>query len=549
MPSVIFDKPINKFRVWFLPSVFLSLLLYMSLFTAKCSSGDIIHPKNVILITLDTQRSDSIGAYCPDNARTPNIDSIAENGILFENCYSPIPITLPAHASLFYSLAPHELNLYNNGQVFRNEKKLVSLAQKFKIKGKRTAGFVSLGVLKSKFRLNDGFDQYIDDHPEQRWYLRAEEINERAFPWIDENHNNPFFLWLHYSDPHDPYAPPSVPPDVKIFFNGRHYKDLCFQHEEHLFLPFLLEKGKNTIEFIVVNPYPDLRDEFRVSLNDVGYNGIPDFRIEYEDMNVVQRNSRTSLLIKESGLIIIDNPEKETSFLLDATGVIYLLPDEKIDGYRKEVEYLDQQIGRLVAKLEQQALLTNTMIVLLGDHGEGLGGHRTRLGEPHFGHIHFLYNEYLKIPLIISNPLLKEKGLKKKDPATILDIAPTILGMMGWPKLSFHKGIDLLNKKNDRKRYILGETYRPESTKDRFSVIAYPWHLIFSPADSGYKLYNLANDSEEKENIYEKEKLNPDIVEMQKKLKATAVQILLRKKDVKLDADSLEMLRSLGYIE
>lgn len=73
-------------------------------------------PDNFILITLDTLRADYVSAYSRSHASTPNIDFLARQGTLFENCYSLIPITLPAHASLFYSLPPHLLRVYNNGQ-------------------------------------------------------------------------------------------------------------------------------------------------------------------------------------------------------------------------------------------------------------------------------------------------------------------------------------------------------------------------------------------------------------------------------------------------
>ena len=86
-----------------------------------------VSDKNVILITLDTQRADYISAYNSSKASTPHIDYFAENGILFRNCYSPIPITAPAHAVNFYSLPPHELKAYNNGQTFHSTRRVISL--------------------------------------------------------------------------------------------------------------------------------------------------------------------------------------------------------------------------------------------------------------------------------------------------------------------------------------------------------------------------------------------------------------------------------------
>lgn len=73
---------------------------------------------NFILMTLDTQRSDFIGAYNhPEAATTPNLDSLAKTGTLFENCFCLVPTTLPSHANMFFSEPAHKLKVYNNGQV------------------------------------------------------------------------------------------------------------------------------------------------------------------------------------------------------------------------------------------------------------------------------------------------------------------------------------------------------------------------------------------------------------------------------------------------
>ncbi|MBN2207117.1 MAG: sulfatase-like hydrolase/transferase [Candidatus Aminicenantes bacterium] len=161
--------------------------------------------ENFLLITLDTQRADLIGAYRKSPVRTPNIDALAENGILFETCLSPIPITLPAHATMFFSLYPHQMHLYNNGQIKEPDDKKPSLATFFKNRGFATAAFVSLGVLKKEFGLNEGFDVYQSHFPRDDYYINAGEVNRRALPWFRETSGKPFFAWVHYSDPHAPY--------------------------------------------------------------------------------------------------------------------------------------------------------------------------------------------------------------------------------------------------------------------------------------------------------------------------------------------------------
>jgi arylsulfatase A-like enzyme len=527
------------------------VILFLSgvMSTESCKPQESHVPLNVILITLDTQRADYISALNSVRAFTPNIDYLGRKGITFANCYSPIPITVPAHGSLFYSLPPHELDLYNNGQIFKNEKNRMSLAQTFKKSGYQTAGFVSLGVLKARFRLSDGYDTYEDRHPENRWYLHAEEVNERIFPWLDKNKENRFFMWIHYSDPHDPYAPPSLPPDLRIYLNGEFHTELCLQKEERLSMQFKLRKGDNTIEYVVLNPYPDARDEFRLSLNDVRFKGSKDVRIEYEGLNLVNKNDQLSLLIKDRGRIKIENLGDTEKLRMEAIGRTYLLEQEKVQAYRDEVEYMDYEMGRLIKKLEQLELLEKCMMVIVGDHGEGLGDHRTLLGDPHFGHIHYLYTEYLKVPLIVYNPSWEQRGSVRTDLTTILDIAPTIIAAMGWKNLSFHQGFNLQDTQRERDPVLFGETFRPESTRDRFSGLQFPWHLIFTPARDRYELYNVLEDPAEQTDLYTKKNEDPSILVLQKIVKSHALEILSQKKDIKLDPKSLEMLKSLGYIK
>ena len=90
---------------------FLALLLG----GASCNS----QPRAIFLITLDTTRADHIDYSLTNNLQTPHLAELASRGQYFENAYSLIPITLPSHASMFYSLPPHQLKLYNNGQVHR----------------------------------------------------------------------------------------------------------------------------------------------------------------------------------------------------------------------------------------------------------------------------------------------------------------------------------------------------------------------------------------------------------------------------------------------
>ena len=521
----------------------------MCLLLMQCSAEKRNKPTNVILITLDTLRADYISAYNPDLASTPHIDSFAQKGILVKSCYTMIPITAPAHAALFYSLPPHLLGLYNNGQVFQSKKNTVALAELFQKKGYKTSAFVSLGVLQSQFQLHHGFDFYDDRMPSHRWYLHAHEINENVIPWIEKNKDDDFFTWIHYSDPHDPYAAPSLPPDLSIDLNGQPAYRVCLQKYEQLSLKFKLKKGSNEILFTVLNPFPDPEeDQYRASLNEIEFIHPVSASLSFADIHFIQRGEKRSALIKKSGTIHIECHEEDADFSIEARGNLNMTASEKASAYRQEVEYLDQQIGNLRSKLQQWDLLDESLVVLVGDHGEGLGENRTGLGDRYFGHIHYLYGVYMKVPLIIFGPTLHETSINDRGITTILDVAPTLLGLMGWKKPSFYQGRDLLEAEKST-GIILEETYAPEAVHDRFGLLKYPMHMIYTPDTKKYELYDLEKDPGEKKDIFSVLSDSEEIKKLQKRIKEKTTEILERKKEVIIDRETLEMLKSLGYIK
>lgn len=523
------------------------IIFALVLVFASCALKEDKYHKNVILITLDTHRADYVSITDPEKVSTPNIDFFARGGVFCENCYSLIPITAPAHASIFYSLPPHFLQLYNNGQIFHPQKNLTSLAEVFRNKGFRTAAFISLGVLQSRFRLHQGFDHYDDSLPSHRWYLHAQEVNERVFSWLKENKDHDFFVWVHYSDPHDPYAPPSLPPDLRIDLNGQLHSQICLQKYEGFTLDFKLHQGMNEIRFTLLHPFPDSNDQFRAALNEIEFSHPESMGLSFEDIHFLQRDDKKSALIKKQGTIKISNPENEGELRITAVGNINLHPSEKVLFYRQEVEYMDEQIGLLTEKLREWDLLDDCLVVLVGDHGEGLGENRTGYGDRYFGHIHYLYGIYMKVPLIFFDTSMK-KGKRIQGPTNILDVAPTLVGLMGWKKQPFYQGIDLLTKKR-RTEPFLEETYAPEAAYDRFGLNHYPWHLVFTPAVQKLELYDLASDPGEEKDVYTLYNTSKPIRNLVKILRQRASDIMQDKKEVKIDEKSLEMLRSLGYIK
>ncbi len=183
-------------------------------------------PVNVLLITLDTTRADALSCYRQGPLVTsPILDRLADQSILFEYCLSPVPMTLPGHASILTGLYPRSHGARYNGYFVLSEE-TECWAEVMRRAGYRTAAFISAFVLDSIYNLDQGFELYSDEYTISRSDAlamvkqpaserRAEETTRDAERWLTAHGKEPFFVWLHYFDPHFKYDPPA--PYNKMF--------------------------------------------------------------------------------------------------------------------------------------------------------------------------------------------------------------------------------------------------------------------------------------------------------------------------------------------
>jgi arylsulfatase A-like enzyme/Flp pilus assembly protein TadD len=169
---------------------------------------------NILIITLDTTRADRIGIYGYEPAQTPNIDTLARKGILFENAYTPVPLTLPAHCSIFTGTTPLVHRVRNNGR-YRLPEQIDTLAEILKRRSYTTAAFISSFTVDSRFGLDQGFDTYNDYLQVKKGQVKtyhserpAEMVFKDFAAWFDTHSKKKFFAWVHFFDPHMPYTPP-----------------------------------------------------------------------------------------------------------------------------------------------------------------------------------------------------------------------------------------------------------------------------------------------------------------------------------------------------
>lgn len=167
-------------------------------------------PHAIVLFTLDTARADHLSAYGYERATSPTLERIAEEGIRFSRAISPMPTTDPSHLSMMTGLYPRTHGVWRNGESLP-EPDTPNLASWARELGYRTGAFVSRAHLRPSALGLRGFDH--EDGPDAPSRPAAETAG-RARDWVEEQGEEPFFLWLHFFDPHIPYAAP--PP-----FRGR----------------------------------------------------------------------------------------------------------------------------------------------------------------------------------------------------------------------------------------------------------------------------------------------------------------------------------------
>jgi arylsulfatase A-like enzyme/Tfp pilus assembly protein PilF len=216
--------------------------------------------------------------------------------------------------------------------------------------------------------------------------------------------------------------------------------------------------------------------------------------------------------------------------------------------YDGEIAYVDNLIGKVLERLKQKNLLEETIIVIVGDHGESLGEHHENT------HGFFIYDATVHVPLILKIPSSKLKGRIIESQVNCVDILPSILQVLG---ISVPKEVQgnsflpaILGKDADIEQLAYSETYYPR--------YHYGWSELKSIRSSRYKfihapkpeLYDLTQDPDEKSNIYdqkasEAKRYEKELKELEEKMSVEGIE---EKNPQKMDQEAEEKLRALGYI-
>lgn len=390
----------------------------------------------IVVISIDTLRSDHLPAYGYDGVETPAIDALRQDAILFERAYSHTPLTLPSHVSLLTGQLPTRHGVRDNIGYDFDAAAHPYLPKILREAGYATGGAVSAYVLRGETGLGTAFDFYEDGvswRPTEvmgNSQRSGRETARLALDWLrtleSTSESKPFFLFLHLYEPHTPYTPPE---------------------------PFAAR-----------------------------YRASP---------------------------------------------------------YDGEIAEADAVVGQVLDELKERGLYDKSIIVLLSDHGEGLGDH----GEAEHGI--FLYREALQVPLLVKLPDARRGGTSVAAPAQLVDLPPTLLRLAGREVPQGMDGGSLLDleKEGAPERDVYAETFYPRlhfGWSELTSVIRGPMQYIDAPRP---ELYDLVADPRQTRNVLEQERrtyaaLRGAVEKLEAPLAAPS----------QVDAETASRLASLGYL-
>ncbi len=339
-------------------------------------------PSNVILVAFDTTRADHLGCYGYHRNTSPNLDRFAREAVLFERCYSQSNETLTSFASLLSSSLPSEI-APPSYETFFIPPDAESLQAVLKIYGYRTAAFVAGGHLVHAFGHDQGFDVYED-----RWHFGSFfHTMPPALRWLDQRDgDSPFFLFVQGYDAHGPYAKP-------LYFE--HIFDQDYQGIADRILrwdqPLEVEKIWNG------RYYPEVSDD-----------------------HVRRRLGRRRVQVLHTDLFsLLALQDPRGGLPITARDLQHITAH-----YDGSIVYADLQFGLFLRQLRKRELLEDSIIIVLGDHGEDLMEHG------HVNHRISLHDASSHVPLLIRFPGGAHAGRRVSQPVQLLDVVPTVLDQL-----------------------------------------------------------------------------------------------------------------------
>lgn len=374
----------------------------------------------VVVVSIDTLHVGRTGPYNEDVHTTPVLDRLADEGVRFDHAYTHTPITLPSHAALLTGVSPPALGVMANGDRVPDTAR--TLAEIFKDAGYRTGAFITLGVLTSSFGVSQGFQDFHDPFEEgpDRWYRRASEIIEPVKSWLHDHGDEPFFLWVHFSDPHEPYVSLDAAHDTELWLDDELVGTYHSASAEQYVVTVALPPGEHRLRWTSLwQANPDDRPESGLELRLLS----PEVLGPYTEDELPDDYTP----LKPTLDVELDNDGSDTVALeLRFSGQMQRPPPSVVlPNYDRNVATADRYLGELVDELDALGIRDETLLVVVSDHGEGLFEHDI------VGHASHVYEDQLRIVWMMRGAGLPEGHVISDRPGLMMDVAPTIVDVVG----------------------------------------------------------------------------------------------------------------------
>lgn len=421
---------------------------------------------NLIIVLVDTLRADHLSYNGYRRSTSPTIDALAANSAVFRSHYSTASRTGPAVASIFTGLYPRSHGVINP-LIYWDAKGVLGEEQITLAEIVKAAGFACHGIITNpnvtkRFGFAQGFDTYRMVRS-----MEAAEVNSLVASTLAADPRKPFFLYLHYMEPHSPYAAPEA--YKGLFVDPRYSGPITGEH---------------------------------VQLDEI-----------------------------VAGDLVVDEADVAQ---LEAL-------------YDQEVRNFDDEFGMLLDELDRAALLENTIIVFIADHGEEFLEHGSVL------HGYTLYEEQLHVPFFIYDPRSRE-GLEVTDITRHIDLLPTVLDLLGIQYDGTIQGKSVVHLMEGRVgggepvRVFAEASLMAVKTIRMRSLTVDGWKLIQTEVPAPRtELYHLDEDPHEQCDLAaESPEVTKQLVgSMSRLLKTIPVA---ESQTVSLRQREIEALRSLGYV-
>jgi len=478
---------------------------------------------NILIISLDSVRSDRLSSYGCPRETTPNLDTFAKEGVVFENAFTAANWTGASLASILTGLYP-TVHGYTNRRYYLDPD-IISVPTILRHNGYSTICFSNNMYMSDKTGLSQGFDTFLykgqaesqkndvakdndngfykkirDALPMQTRFLIKDSLDqfnkprmltrddgayatELAFKkWIKtRNEDRPFFAYIHYQEPHSIYFPPY--PYRRRFFSGSVLEEGRYLHFDHMGY----FAGHKTFTETEVKHYLEL--------------------------------------------------------------------------YDGEIAYIDRRLGYIFEILRQNNVMDDTVIFVTSDHGENMGE------KGFFWHAFCLYDKLIRVPLIVRFPKWFEADQRSPDLVQTVDIVPTILDGIGveWLYKEDKQGLSFLNGRS--RKAALTETYNPELMIDRWlkrrkdlakqefehycrdlRAFQTTEHKFIWASDGWHEFFDMQNDPQERDDLYSSQ--NKHVTECKSALEEWTGTFKPHVADTSypgFDKETWNKMRELGY--